>query len=243
MGPVMILRGEPAKLAGSGSGYGYGDGSGSGYGYGYGDGSGSGYGYGYGDGSGSGSGSGSGYGYGYGDGSGSGYGSGDGDGSGSGSGSGSGYGSGSGSGYGYGDGSGSGSGYGYGDGDGSGYGSGSKAYWLATVSYFSAQWPEPQRQRLDAVKAEGATIAFWRSDAAGQPTNDGGEIESAAPGVVHLAAGPLNLCHPGTLHATFMPPKWSGERWWIVAMHGETIEDGQDDKIGALKREILGECL
>lgn len=29
--------------------------------------------------------------------------------------------------------------------------------------------------------------------------------------------------------------------WWIVALIGETVSDG--DKVGALKREIVGECL
>jgi len=32
-----------------------------------------------------------------------------------------------------------------------------------------------------------------------------------------------------------------GARVWVVAMHGEIVEDG--DKMGALKREIIGECL
>jgi hypothetical protein len=95
---------------------------------------------------------------------------------------------------------------------------------------------------LDAAKAAGATIAFWRSTQAGGPANGGRKIERAAPGVVHTASGPLRLCESGTLHATFIPPKWKGERWWIVAMHGEVVDD-DSDKIGALKREILGECL
>ncbi|MEO6382009.1 MAG: hypothetical protein ABIO35_08425 [Nitrobacter sp.] len=198
------------------------------YGYGYGDG------YGYGYGSGSGSGSGSGYGDGYGDGYGSGYGSGYGDGYGDGSGSG--YGSGYGDGYGDGSGSGSGSGYGY------GYGDGSKEYWLACVTGFAAKWPQAVQARLAELQTEGVTIAYWRSDKSGQPANNGGKIEAAAAGVIHTAPGPLNLCNRGTLHATFKPPKWSGERWWIVAMHGEVADDG-DDKIGSLKREIIGECL
>ena len=63
----------------------------------------------------------------------------------------------------------------------------------------------------------------------------------AEPGVVHTAPGPLNLCHAGTLHATLIPPKWKGARWWIVALIGEVV--GGDEKMGALEREILGECL
>ena len=65
--------------------------------------------------------------------------------------------------------------------------------------------------------------------------------EAAAPGVVHTAPGPINLCNAGTLHATLIPPKWKGDRWWIVALLGEVI--GDDEKYGALKREIIGEAL
>jgi hypothetical protein len=38
-----------------------------------------------------------------------------------------------------------------------------------------------------------------------------------------------------------IPPKWKGERWWIVALIGEVV--GGDEKYGALEREIIGECL
>ncbi len=213
MEPV-ILRGEPAKLASLfGSGSGYGDGSGYGYGSGSGDGSGYGYGSGYGSGDGDGDGSGDG------DGDGSGYGDG--------------YGSGSGDGYGYGDGDGS------GDGDGYGYGDGS--YWKATIPHLAAKWPANQQSRLSAAVDSGATIAFWRSDKRGLPSNGGGKIEAAAPGVIHTSPGPLQTCHSGTLHATLVPPKWNGERWWIVALHGEVVGDAE--KFGCLKREILGEAL
>ncbi len=179
----------------------------------YGDGYGDGSGYGYG----SGDGDGDGYGYGYGDGSGYGYGYGDGDGDG------------------YGDGSGDGSGYGY------GYGDGSKEYWSATIPYFAAKWPPEQQERLRTAGQAGATLAFWRSDRYGQPSNNGGRIEAAAPGVIHTSPGPLSLCSRGTLHATLIPPKWKGERWWVVAMYGDVR--WQDDKCGSLKREIIGEAL
>jgi len=163
------------------------------------------------------------YGYGYG------YGDGDGDGSG--------YGYGDGDGYGYGDGYGSGYGYGYGD----GYGYGSKEYWLATIDGFASKWPEHFRGRLAELRQLGATIAFWRSGNDGQPSNGGKKIEAAAPGVIHTAPGPLNLCNAGTLHATLLPPKWEGSRWWIVALTGQVI--GDEEKYGALSREILGECI
>jgi hypothetical protein len=51
--------------------------------------------------------------------------------------------------------------------------------------------------------------------------------------------GPLQLCGPGALHATMNPDKWKGDRLWLVALHGEV--QFQDDKVGALKREILAE--
>jgi hypothetical protein len=213
MEPV-ILRGEPAKLAKL---YGYG------YGYGYGDGSGDGYGYGSGDGDGYGSSSGSGYGYGsgddYGDGDGYGYGSGDGDGYGSGSG----------------DGDGDGDGYGSGSGDGDG----SKEYWAATIPHFAAKWPAEQQARYAELQSTGATIAFWRSDAKGKACN-GGRNQPVEPGHVETVSGPLKICS-NALHATLIPPRWKGERWWIVALIGEIQES--DDKLAALQREIIGEAM
>jgi hypothetical protein len=183
-------------------------------------------GYGYGSGSGYGDGSGYGYGSGYGDGYGYGYGSG--------------YGYGYGDGSGYGSGSGSGSGYGYGDGSGYGYGYGSKEYWLATIPCFARKMPEPQRQRLSDLQTSGATIAFWRSDKAGRACN-GGANAPVAPGTIEEIKGPLKVCTAQGLHATFVPPNWKGERWWLVALIGETQTEG--DKVAALKREVIGECL
>jgi hypothetical protein len=169
----------------------------------------------------------------------SGYGDSHGDGYGSGYGHGHGYGDGSG--YGHGDGYGSGYGYGYGYGDGSGDGHGSEEYWLSTVDAFASKWSDSLRERLATLRRDGAKIAFWRSDDRGRPSNGGKKIEAAAPGVVHTAPGPLNLCNPDTLHATLFPPKWKGERWWIVALIGEVI--GDETKYGTLRREIIGEAL
>jgi hypothetical protein len=163
-----------------------------------------------------------------------GYGSGYGDGGyGDGSGSGSGYGYGSGYGDGYGDGSG-----GYGDGSGSGYGYGSVEYWAACVDYLARAWPDGLRARLTDLRKARATIAFWRSDANGRACN-GGSNAPVKPGTVETSPGPLSLCAAGTLHATLLPPRWHGERWWIVALIGEVVGDGE--KFGALKREIIGE--
>ena len=122
-----------------------------------------------------------------------------------------------------------------------GYGDGSKEYWVDCVDAFSLKWPTEQRARLAELRKLGATIAYWRSDSNGQPSNGGKRIDVAAPGVIHTAPGPLNLCAAGTLHATLIPPKWKGERWWIVALTGEVI--GNEEKYGTLSREIIGECL
>ena len=176
---------------------------------------------------------GSGYGYGYGDGDGSGYGYGAGDGDVAGAGNGNGAEAGDGYGDGDGDGYGDGSGYGYGYGYGDGY------YWRACLDGFAKKWPAAQQERLATLAKAGATIAYWRSDSAGKACN-GGRNKPVAPGTVETIPGPLSLCGPGALHATLIPPKWSGERWWIVALIGEVI--GDDEKLGALTREVIGEC-
>jgi hypothetical protein len=161
-------------------------------------------------------------------------------------GDGSGYGYGNGYGYGYGSGSGDGSGTGYGDGSGYGYGygsgDGSAEYWSACLKYFSSKWPQIQQVRMASLEAAGAKIMYWRSTQSATAAN-GGSNKPVYPGLVETAEGPLKdrFCKNGCLHATLIPPKWKGERWWIVAMLGELVQD--DDKFGALQREILGECL
>src|SRR3990167_4708483 len=89
------------------------------------------------------------------------------------------------------DGSGDGSGYGYGSGYGDGYGD----FWKQTIGCFARSWPQNQRRRLKELQKSGATIAFWRSGLNGLPVNGGGQVEQAAPGVVHKTDGPLNLCN------------------------------------------------
>jgi hypothetical protein len=86
----------------------------------------------------------------------------------------------------------------------------------------------------------GAKICFWRSTAAGDSANGGRLKVKAAPGVVHEVAGPLEICSSRALHASLLPPKWQGERWWAVALIGEVV--GDEEKYAALKREIIGEC-
>jgi hypothetical protein len=95
------------------------------------------------------------------------------------------------------------------------------------------------QKRAKLLIKQGAVLSYWKSDASGQPCNNGGNIEAAAPGVVHESEGPLNLCSSGTLHATWIPSDWKGARLWLVAMIGNTVTD--EKKIGALKREIIAE--
>ena len=121
--------------------------------------------------------------------------------------------------------------------DGDGYGSGS-GYWRLLAARSVEGWSHGQRQRYAEACKAAAAIAFWRSDKDGRPAN-GGDGEAARPGLVQEIAGPLRLCGSGALHATLKPEKWKGERLWIVALYGEVLRD--DSKMGALKREVLGE--
>ena len=138
---------------------------------------------------------------------------------------------------GYGSGSGSGSGYGSGDsydyGDGYGYGS-----LKGAIQGFIAQLPEERKARAQKLLREGATLAYWRSTKEGRPAN-GGIAEPVKAGDVQKLPGPLSLCQKGTLHATYNVSKWEGERIWLVAMIGKIAE--QEDKIGALEREIIAD--
>ena len=108
------------------------------------------------------------------------------------------------------------------------------------MAYFSVKWPKALQERLTSLQSAGAKIAFWRSGPDGRACN-GGSNNPVHPGLVETAKGPLSLCHKGTLHATLIPPKWKGERWWVVALIGEVV--GDDEKYGCLTREIIGECL
>jgi hypothetical protein len=144
-----------------------------------------------------------------------------------------------GSGSGSGDGSGSGSGDGSGSGSGSGSGDGE--YWKSALAYFLLRLTDAQRLRAHALTASGALLGFWRSDANGRPSN-GGRCDPVQPGTVHRERGPLrDDCGAGQLHATLIPTKWKGDRWWIVALIGE--RRGDDEKYWALEREVIGECV
>jgi len=211
---MCILRGslssEMRLLCGYGTGDGYGDGDGNGNGYGYGTGDG----YGAGDGNGNGYGDGNGNGYGYGTGNGNGYGDGNG--------------------YGYGDGNGNGYGNGYGDGNGNGNGNGygddsdSIIYWMQSLPMLDP-----------AIDKAGAILAYWLSNADGTPAN-GGSGTKARVGLVEEISGPLKICTKNALHGTLKPPKWSGERVWIVALYPPF--QFQEDKIASLRREFIASC-
>lgn len=230
---------------GYGAGYGDGDGYSIGAGYGYPAGVGIGVGYdagdGYGDGAGDGAGGGDGVGVGYG--VGEVYGAGEGTGEGTRNISSAGYGYRAGVGAGYGVGIRADSGYGVGEGYGTGSGHGDGAvygagYWEALYANAVAAWPDAQKQRLDAAWRDATYLALWKSDAEGCPAN-GGKSFVASPGLRQHVHGPLELCGPGALHATMRPDKWRGTRLWVVALYGEIA--CEENKIGALQREILGE--
>lgn len=152
-----------------------------------------------------------------------GYGTGDGDVYGTGTGDGDGYGDvyGTGEGDGYGDVYGCGYGYGY----GRGYGTDGRNYKRAILSTY----PQPPNSRL----------AFWRSNANGEPCN-GGSGEPAEIGQVTSIPGPLKLCRRA-LHSTLNPEKWKGERLWVVALAEPVEEEG--DKLGSLQRTIIAEIV
>jgi hypothetical protein len=121
-----------------------------------------------------------------------------------------------------------------------GYGYGYGSYWLATLKYFAEKWTDAQRARMEELRALGAKVCFWRSKKDGTAIH-GRKIEPATPGLVQTVKGPLEICTNRALHATLIPPKWGGDRLWVVALIGETV--GDDEKYGALHREIIGECL
>ena len=102
-------------------------------------------------------------------------------------------------------------------------------------------WATEQQTRLsDLMKDPLVTISYWCSDQHGYPAN-GGSSEPVYSGLIQEISGPLEICTPNALHATTFPHKWKGCRVWIVALFGEVQKEG--DKLGALKREILGEIL
>lgn len=133
---------------------------------------------------------------------------------------------GNGSGYGYGDSYGYSNSYGYGDSYGNGDSDNTVQLWQSLCAD-------------DLSRSEAVTLALWNSDSQGGPTNGGTGRFVATPGLIQEVTGPLLLCSRNALHATLDPSAWKGERVWIVALHGSV--EGDHNKLGALKREILRE--
>ena len=105
-------------------------------------------------------------------------------------------------------------------------------------------WTAKQRNHLRRLIKSGATIAYVCTDQHGRPSN-GGPVNrwwQVRPGLVQEIAGPLVLCGPGALHGTFKPHRWAGNRVWVAGFVGEVKYHG-DDKLGSLRREIVGEVL
>ncbi|MCR4319760.1 MAG: hypothetical protein NUV74_05415 [Candidatus Brocadiaceae bacterium] len=90
-----------------------------------------------------------------------------------------------------------------------------------------------------SFKKLGAVLAYWRSTHEGKPAN-GGSGTIAKVGLIEEIKGPLEICTAKALHGTLNPPKWKGEKIWIVALYPPFVI--QDDKIGSLKREFIAEC-
>ncbi len=102
-------------------------------------------------------------------------------------------------------------------------------------------WSEAQSEHLKSLIDRNATIAYWNSDQHGLPANGGTTRKPVYPGLVQTIGGPLELCGPGALHATKSPHKWAGCRVWVVGLVGDV--QSQEDKFGALIREIVGDIL
>jgi hypothetical protein len=82
-------------------------------------------------------------------------------------------------------------------------------------------------------------VAFWRSGLDGRASNGGKHKDPVAIGLREKIDGPLKICTRMALHGTLDPTKWKGDRLWVVALYGEIQR--QDDKLGALEREIIAE--
>ena len=109
------------------------------------------------------------------------------------------------------------------------------------MEFFTTHWTAAQMQRLSDLLDQGVEIAYWNSDAYARPANGGTGNTQVYPGLVQEIPGPLKLCGSGALHATLHPHKWTGCRVWLVALFGSVQKE--QNKLGALKREILGEIL
>jgi uncharacterized protein YjbI with pentapeptide repeats len=113
------------------------------------------------------------------------------------------------------------------------------------MTHHRPHWTKRQVQSLNKAIEDGATIAFTLTGPDGEPCNGGesSQDQYARPGLVQESDGPLRLCEYGVFHATLEPHKWNGSRVWIVALYGEVKCEANTYKLGALKREFIGEVL
>jgi hypothetical protein len=109
-----------------------------------------------------------------------------------------------------------------------------ESYWRQACEYLKGA---DAQEDMFAQNTIALTTGGTSKDAALQ----GGRNDPVKPGTVEKVEGPLQLCSRRALHATLIPPKWEGARLWIVALIGEV--KGDDDKYGALEREVIGEAL
>ena len=104
-------------------------------------------------------------------------------------------------------------------------------------------WNSAQIARINAlVNDPNVTLAFYCSDQHGRPANGGSKDPkwTCFSGAVHEIEGPLQICK-NALHATFEPHCWLGSRVWVVALSRFVMHT--TTKLGALRREVIGEIL
>lgn len=104
-------------------------------------------------------------------------------------------------------------------------------------------WSEDQVKRLNECLDNGDTIAFWCSDAKGQPCNGGTTIVPAETGdIISLKeVSHTTLCTSDALHGTLVPNEFVGPRVWVCAFRHDVKKN--NNKVGAITREYLGEIL
>ena len=115
------------------------------------------------------------------------------------------------------------------------------------VGRAQTHWTDEQREHLARLIREGAKILYWCSDAHGRPANHCLDCLEARdwtvkPGSVQkLSVKEVSICSSNALHGTTSPHKWKGVRVWMVGL--VCALDSEEDKFGALQREIIGEIL